>query len=250
MRGRGALVRTLGWVAAGGAWIVLLGVGGGTAMPVPAGAKAPGREFEFAVRRDFFAGLAGDNAALDRAMKACEKALVRDPKNAEALVWHGGGLAFQAGQRFAAGDREAGLRLRERGHREMDEGARLGAGRVEVLIPHAALLEAGAYRVPDPAVGREMFARAALDFEEVARLQADNFGRLCEHARGELLGGLAEAWNGQGDAGKARSYLERIEKELPGTPYARRAGEILAGRELPRPLRLTCLGCHTGNGTR
>jgi hypothetical protein len=45
--------------------------------------------FEFKVRGDFFDGLRGDTAALDRAIKLCEDTLASEPDHVEAMVWHG-----------------------------------------------------------------------------------------------------------------------------------------------------------------
>ena len=49
--------------------------------------------------------------ALARGMKKCEQALAKDPKNAEALVWHGSGLSYDAKRAFMAGDVEKGPRI-------------------------------------------------------------------------------------------------------------------------------------------
>ncbi|HEY6039648.1 MAG TPA: hypothetical protein VIV58_35450, partial [Kofleriaceae bacterium] len=58
------------------------------AAPVAAAPAKPER-FEFKVRQDFFDGMRGDAAALDRAQKVCEDTLAKNPNHAEALVWHG-----------------------------------------------------------------------------------------------------------------------------------------------------------------
>ena len=39
--------------------------------------------FDYVVRNDFFAGLSGNRAALDRAMKKCEETLAANPKHPE-----------------------------------------------------------------------------------------------------------------------------------------------------------------------
>ncbi len=52
--------------------------------------------FDFRVRTDFFAGFAGNEQALARAMKICEEDLAKNPNHAEALVWHGSGVFFQS----------------------------------------------------------------------------------------------------------------------------------------------------------
>ena len=47
------------------------------------------QRFDFKVREDMFAGMDGDTAAFDRAMKLITDTLAADPDHAEALVWRG-----------------------------------------------------------------------------------------------------------------------------------------------------------------
>src|SRR5258705_13759152 len=63
----------------------------------------PSPRFDEIVRADFFAGFRGDAARLEKGMTRCEEELATNPTNADALVWHGAGLMFMAGQ---AGERE------------------------------------------------------------------------------------------------------------------------------------------------
>jgi hypothetical protein len=58
------------------------------------------------------------------------------------------------------------------------------------------------------------FQLAADDYEKVLRLQTPVFSKLPVHWRGELLGGLAEAWNDLGDTKKSRGYLQRMMEEF------------------------------------
>ena len=58
----------------------------------------PSPRFDEIVRADFFAGFRGDAARLEKGMKRCEEELATNPTNADALVWHGAGLMFMAGQ--------------------------------------------------------------------------------------------------------------------------------------------------------
>ncbi|MEP7364110.1 MAG: hypothetical protein ABI972_12715 [Acidobacteriota bacterium] len=53
--------------------------------------------FDHVVRNDFFSGFTGNQEALDRGMKVCEQVLAGNPNHAEALVWHGAGLATKTG---------------------------------------------------------------------------------------------------------------------------------------------------------
>ena len=50
---------------------------------------SPVQRFDYLVRADFFAGVAGDEARLAKAIDRCERALEVNPKHPEALVWHG-----------------------------------------------------------------------------------------------------------------------------------------------------------------
>lgn len=63
-----------------------------------AGFRMSQDRFDYKGRTYFFAGFAGDAAALDKGMKICEDTLATEPKNAEALVWHGSGLTYQGSQ--------------------------------------------------------------------------------------------------------------------------------------------------------
>jgi hypothetical protein len=65
---------------------------------------------------------------------------------------------------------------------------------------------------------------------------------LADHAKGELLGGLAEGWDRLGDPAKSEIYRARVITELPGSRYAANAEAWrVAGH---RTERMTCLGCH------
>ncbi|HTT33647.1 MAG TPA: hypothetical protein VMH48_08595 [Methylomirabilota bacterium] len=209
------------------------------------GRGAPNTErFDMQVREDFFSAFAGDQQALERGMKKCEEALAKDPKNAEALVWHGSGLSYSAKKAFMSGDVERGRQIQAQGVKEMNDAVALRPDDVTVLIPRASIFLSAALHVPSPEVAKRDFQIAADDYEKTLRIQAPAFSRLPIHARGELLGGLAEAWNGLGETEKARSYLSRIVQELPNTAYAQRAKKLLEAPLKSGALETTCLGCH------
>ena len=202
------------------------------------------QRFDLKVRNDFFAGFSGDNAALDRGMKACEDALKEDAGNAQALVWHGAGMFFQSGQAFQAGDSQKGMDLYQRGLKEMDSAATLAPDDVGVRIPRGATLLTGSRGMP-PEMARPLIEKGLGDFEHTLDLQGDYWSTLGSHPRGELLFGLAEGYSRVGNQAKAQSYFERIQKELPDTPYAKRAAIWLETKSLPRS-QTGCIGCHTG----
>src|SRR5512140_215062 len=150
-----------------------------------------GSRFDATVRGDFFAGLTGDVARLQQAMAACERMLADDPANAEALVWHGSGLYFQAGQLFRAGDAANGAAMAGRARQEMDSAVARDPDNIGVRIPRGAtLLEAA--RQMGPGAAAPLLTTAIEDYEHVLKLQERVFSTLSDHAKGELLLGLAD----------------------------------------------------------
>src|ERR1700731_4727258 len=86
-----------------------------------AGILSSQERFDYNVRNYFFAGFAGDAALLEKGMKLCEDILANDPKNAEAMVWHGAGQFYQSGVAFRNGDQQSGIELSRRGLTQMDD---------------------------------------------------------------------------------------------------------------------------------
>jgi tetratricopeptide (TPR) repeat protein len=213
--------------------------------PWPAAGQAPAAErFDYVVRDDFFAGLRGDAARLARAMKVCEDLLAKNPKHAEALVWHGAALLLQAGQAFQRGDADGARALSNRGVGEMEAAVAMAPADPGVLVPRGAVLSAAARNVRDPERATAFLRTAVGDYEKAVAAQAPSFPRMSEHARGELLGGLADGWQRLGDEDKSRGYLDRMVAELPGSPYADAAKTWLAQKPMKSGPALTCVGCH------
>ena len=206
--------------------------------------SAQRERFDHEVRADFFAGFSGDKEALERGMKKCEEILAVNPKHAEALVWHGAGTYFSAGHAFRSGDREKGMELAQRGMKEMDEAAALEPDSIGVRIPRGAAYFTATRNMP-PQVARPLIEKAVSDYSHVEDMQKAYFEQLGTHPRGELLFGLADGYARLGDEEKARSYFERMQKELPESAYAKRAATWLATKSLPAN-QTGCIGCHTG----
>jgi tetratricopeptide (TPR) repeat protein len=201
------------------------------------------QRFDKVVRTDFFAGFSGDQARLARAMALCESILAEDPKHAEAMVWHGAGLLFQAGRSFQAGDTARGMQLFQTGLGELNGAVALAPDNVAVLIPRGAVL-LQATRTMDPAIGRPLLEQAVADYEKVLTIQSDHFDRLGDHPRGELLFGLAEGSARLGRLDKARVYFERLVLSVPGSGQTERARQWLNTGSLPKLAGAGCIGCH------
>ena len=201
--------------------------------------------FDFLVRADFFAGFAGDQAALNKAMKVCEDRLAKDPKHAEALVWHGGGLVFLAGQAFTRSDIRTGNELWNKGLAEMDRAVELSPSNVGVLIPRGASLLTVSRFVPDKATSRSLLEKGIGDYEKVLEIQKPYFSKLSSHARSELLIGLAEGWARLGDNDKARFYFHRIVNECKDSARSPQAAAWLEKGTLSGTDPMSCTGCHS-----
>lgn len=210
-------------------------------------AKSPQKSderFDALVRNDFFAGMFGDEARLERGMKFCEEILSKNPKHAEALVWHGGGLVARAANAYRKGDYKLGDRLWTRGIEEMNEAARLAPDHIGVLIGRSATLIGLAQAGWDSndAESKALLESAVLDYEKVYQKQKSYFSDLSAHSRGELLFGLASGWSILGEHGKARDYLQLIVKKVKGSDYEREAQEWL--NKKPTVIQHDCRGCH------
>jgi tetratricopeptide (TPR) repeat protein len=201
------------------------------------------QRFDMIVRTDFFAGFGGDEARLQKAMTTCETILAENPTHAEALVWHGGGLLFQAGRSFQAGDTEKGLQLFQEGLAQMNQAVALQPENVAVLIPRGAVL-LSATRTMEPGVARPLLEQAVADYERVLGIQESYFATLGDHPRGELLFGLAEGSARLGRLDKARVYFERLVNDAPASGQSVRAREWLKTGTLPKIAGAGCIGCH------
>lgn len=201
--------------------------------------------FDMLVRDDFFAGMMGDTARLDRGMKICEEILAKNPKDADALVWHGGGLPTRAAEAYRKNDSALGDRLWKLGIKEMNDARAAEPGNIRVKIGRSATLIGVAQSGWDQSdsQSRTLLRSALLDYEEVFRLQRPHFQKLSAHSRGELLFGLASGWSILGDHRKARDYLMLILSECKDTTYEIEARPWL-DRQRPAVMQHDCVGCH------
>jgi tetratricopeptide (TPR) repeat protein len=201
--------------------------------------------FDLKVRNYFFAGFTGNATALAKGMKMCEDALAENPKNAEAMVWHGSGLYVQSGKAFQAGDQQKGIELYQRGLKELDEAVALAPESIGVRIPRGAVLFTGSRFVP-PEMAKPLIEKAISDYEKAYEIQGPHLDQMPPHPRGELLIGLADGYSRLGDQEKARAFFEQIQSSLKGTAYEKSANLWMETKSLPAA-QAGCLGCHTGN---
>ena len=217
-----------------------------TSQPPPpapvAAAPAKPERFDFKVRQDFFDGMRGDAAALDRAQKVCEETLAKNPNHPEALVWHGAALTARSRDAFAKGDREKGIELYQKGIGEMDHAVELAPTSVGVRIPRGAIYLAMAHFVPQ-SEQTKLVKEGLSDYEATLAAQASYFKTLTLHSREQLLYGLTDGYAMLGDTDKARATYERMQKEAAGSELLPRAAERAAGHQVAG--NTPCEQCHS-----
>lgn len=198
--------------------------------------------FDLRVREDLFAGMDGDDAAFARAMALIDETLAGQPDHAEALVWRGAARVFRSGISFRNGDFTSAITLSQQGLADMDRAVMLAPDKIGVLVPRATALLPYARFLRDPIAARRLTETAIGDFEKVIAISQATWPQLSMHARGELMGGLADGLLVIGKTERAGKLLARMMGELPDSAYARQAQKRLANPAARDPL--TCLGCH------
>lgn len=199
--------------------------------------------FDEQVRADFFDGLRGDADAMDRAMKLCEETLAKDPRHAEAMVWHGAGIVGRSSLAFRAGDRAKGIELYTAGLAEMDTAVELAPNSVGVRIPRGAVVLAMAPYVPEPEKTK-LLERGTADYEVTLAAQEAQFATLTLHAREQLLYGLTDGYANLGMRDKAQAFYERMTVDAAGSELLPRAASRARGEAVAGPA--PCVQCHQG----
>jgi len=199
--------------------------------------------FDMAVRNDLFAGMYGDSKALQRGLETCEKILAENPKDAEALVWHGMGILVQSRFEFEKGNAQGALALSQKGIAEMDHAVELEPNNLGVRIPRGAVLRDATKEMP-PFMSEPLLERARTDFQYTFDLQKDNLPK-GEHPLGELLQALGDIYSRQGKPDDAAKYYGLLQERLPATAYGKRAAEWLKTRQALPAEQSGCIGCHT-----
>ena len=202
-------------------------------------AEAP---FDERVRADFFDGLRGDTAAMDRAMKVCEDTLAKNPKHAEAMVWHGAGIVGRASIAFRNNDRATGIDLYTKGLAEMDAAVALEPQNVGVRIPRGAVVLAMAPFVPEPEKTK-LLERGVADYETTYLVQKGVFENLTLHSREQLLYGLVDGYANMKQLDKASEKLSLMKRQAAGSELLPRAEKRARGEAVEGVT--PCEQCHS-----
>jgi tetratricopeptide (TPR) repeat protein len=132
----------------------------------------------------------------------------------------------------------------------MNDAVRRAPDDVAVLIPRGATLLEVSRSASDPQEAPRLLALGVSDYEKVLALQAPYFKYLPEHARGELLFGLAEGLYRLGRPEDARRYLERLLAEAKDSSYRDLAAAWLANPDDARGREHGCVTCHAKTTAR
>ena len=194
------------------------------------------------VQQDVFAGLLGGNVeALQRAIDACETALAANPKNSDALVWHGIAMIAQTRQHP-----EQGAALIAQGFAEMDRAAAMDPDDLGVRIPRGAVSMSMARTLPESQMRLELLERGRVDFQHAFDMQsaAGRLDKIGTHPLGELLQGLGDVYSRLGKPEEARKYYQMLQAKLPDTEYAKRSAQWMTTSQPLPPAQAACIGCH------
>jgi tetratricopeptide (TPR) repeat protein len=200
------------------------------------------------IQADMLAFLSGDIARFERGMQALEARLAKDPQNPELKVLHGNGVFARSGQAFEKGDMQNAIKLWQSSMDEMAQAVESAPDNIFVRARRGVMLISAARStgIP-PAMAKPLIESAVQDFEKVlgVRERDETLSQRSLHQRGELLTGLADGWNKLGNSEKARSYFERITRDLKGTVYEQKAKAWLANKPEAQAVDyFACTGCH------
>lgn len=171
-------------------------------------------------------------------MKKCEQALAKDPRNAEALVWHGSGLSFQAKQVCMAGEVEKGRQIQAQAAKEMNDAVAMRFDDVSVLIPRGSIFLSAALHVPSPKVARKDFQIAA---DCVCKLPSP---RNCRFIRAANCWVYSQKRGTGWETPKSREVFATHPWKSFRYLLLASGNGLLSTPPKPGPLGTTCLGCH------
>jgi len=197
---------------------------------------------------DLFGALTGDMEKFERGMQTLEALLAKDPRDPNVKVLYGNGLFARSGVAAKKGDIQNAMKLWQSALDEMSQAVELVPDNIFVRARRGVMLiSASRSSALPPAMARPITQLAVGDFERVLEIREmqQTLSQRSTHQRGELLTGIADGWNRLGNPDKARSYFERITRDLDGTVYERKAKAWLENKPEAKAVEyFACSGCH------
>jgi tetratricopeptide (TPR) repeat protein len=197
---------------------------------------------------DLFGALTGDTEKFERGMKALEALLVKNPKDPEVKVLYGNGVFARSGEAARKGDIPTAMKLWQSGLDEMAQAVELAPDNLFVRARRGVLLISASRSnaIPEP-MARPLVQLAVEDFQRVLEIREreQTYSQQSNHKRGELLTAIGDGLNRLGNPDRARSYFERITRDLKGTVYEQKAKAWLDDKPEAKAVDyFTCSGCH------
>jgi tetratricopeptide (TPR) repeat protein len=197
---------------------------------------------------DLLGALNGDMEKFERGMRALEALLAKNPNDPNVRVLHGNGIFARSGVAAQKGDMENAMKLWQSGMDEMTQAVEMAPDNIFVRARRGVvLISASRSSSMLPAMAKPLVQLAVEDFQRVldVREKEQTLAQRSTHQRGELLTGIADGWSRLGNPDKARTYFERITRDLKGTVYERKAKAWLEDKPEARAVDyFACSGCH------
>ena len=197
---------------------------------------------------DLLGALNGDMEKFERGMQALEALLAKNPNDPNVRVLHGNGIFARSGVAAQKGDMQNAMKLWQSSMDEMAEAVEMAPDNIFVRARRGVvLISASRSSSMPPAMAKPLVQLAVEDFQRVldVREKEQTLAQRSTHQRGELLTGIADGWSRLGNPDKARTYFERITRDLKGTVYERKAKAWLEDKPEAKAVDyFACSGCH------
>jgi tetratricopeptide (TPR) repeat protein len=197
---------------------------------------------------DLLGALNGDMERFERGMQALEALLAKNPNDPNVKVLHGNGIFARSGVAAQKGDMQNAMKLWQSSMDEMAQAVEMAPDNIFVRARRGVvLISASRSSSMPPAMAKPLVQLAVEDFQRVldVREKEQTLAQRSTHQRGELLTGIADGWSRLGNPDKARTYFDRITRDLKGTVYERKAKAWLEDKPEARAVDyFACSGCH------
>ena len=197
---------------------------------------------------DLLGALNGDMEKFERGMQALEALLAKNPNDPNVRVLHGNGIFARSGVAAQKGDMQNAMKLWQSSMDEMAQAVEMAPDNMFVRARRGVvLISASRSSSMPPAMAKPLVQLAVEDFQRVldVREKEQTLAQRSTHQRGELLTGIADGWSRLGNPDKARTYFERITRDLKGTVYERKAKAWLEDKPEAKAVDyFACSGCH------
>lgn len=167
-------------------------------------------KFDLALQKEFEKGVAGDEAALSRAMQRAEKILAANPQDAESLVWRGSASLVLAGNAYRSGNFAEGGKFWQKGLQEMDDAVKFAPDNFKVRYVRGATVLSAAKNFPDPATSKTLREKGIADYERLLSSTGEQSQKMLVSERSKILTALVQAYEKAGDKAKADFYKQQL----------------------------------------